>query len=102
MEVYWQRIRRLREERGLTNDKLYLATGGEISTATLISIQNDPASVEGRRWRYPSPETLEIVAKALGVEPTEFPEYVLAKARDRLDDRVVGLDVAMTNLQATP
>jgi transcriptional regulator with XRE-family HTH domain len=45
----------------------------------------------------PGPETIRALAHALGVPPEEFPEYGLALARQKLDERKVGLDQAIRN-----
>jgi transcriptional regulator with XRE-family HTH domain len=52
--------------------------------------------------RIPTPGVplLQAVARALGVDASEFTEYRLAVARDLLDQRKVGLDAAYENLQA--
>jgi transcriptional regulator with XRE-family HTH domain len=102
IEPYWQRIRRLREARGLSRPDLSLLAGG-VSREMLQAIETDPARLteaQRQRQRYPSPTTLARVAKALDIEPDEFPEYRLALARNRLDDRVVGLDQALATLDA--
>ena len=47
----------------------------------------------------PSPELLVALASALGEDPAIFPEYRLAKAREELDERIVGLDQALDHLE---
>lgn len=81
-ELYHERVRRLRLERGLSIDRLGKRT--KVSGETLKALERPPDS---NRSRYPSTETLEDVAQALGVDPSEFPEYRLAKARELLDER---------------
>lgn len=102
IEPYWHRISRLRDERGLSHGRLYLACGGEVGHETLRRIQRDPEKHGGTNGaaRYPSAQVLEIVARALGVDPEEFPEYVLARARSVIDERQVGLEAAFENLQS--
>lgn len=100
-QPYWRRIRQLRENAGLSQPQLYRHVEG-LSLDMLRSLERDPdrPTPQGQRSRarYPSPETLEKVAAGLGVEPAIFPEYRLAKAREELDERVVGLDQANERL----
>lgn len=93
-EPYHERLRRLRSERGLSRGQLYKLTRN-VGIDTLIALEREPGS---GRSRYPSAATLEDVAQALGVDPSEFPEYRLAKARGELDERVHGLGGALTTL----
>lgn len=46
------------------------------------------------------PETVEMLAAALGVAPETFAEYELAMMREQLDERQVGLDEAYRTLEA--
>lgn len=102
VEPYHQRLRRLRRERGLSQPALFREARG-VSLDTIRALERDPAatsSAAGRgRARYPSAATLASLAEALRVEPDEFPEYRLAVARDRLDERIVGLDRALATLE---
>lgn len=101
MEPYWQRLRRLRTERGLSQPQLYRLTQ-DVSLEMVRALERDPAKATASprsRSRYPSAATLARICQALGVPPEEFPEYRLAAARDRLDDRVVGLDRAIASLE---
>ena len=43
---------------------------------------------------------IEEISTAAGVEPTYFAEYRLIKARESFDPRIVGLEVAIKNLEA--
>lgn len=52
-----------------------------------------------RGERTLQPVLIEAVARVLGVKPTEFPEYRLARTRELFDERVVGLDQAVENLE---
>lgn len=100
VEPYWQRFSRLKQEKNLSWSQLVrTAKNAGLSTLRGLTIE-PPTPGEAKRGlhRYPSAETLEDAARALGVEPEEFPEYRLAKARDLLDERVVGLHQAMTTL----
>lgn len=96
---YWVRLRALREERGVSQAELFRRTRG-VGFDTIRALEQDPArpAAEGRRSRarYPSPETLEAISEGLGVDPSVFPEYRLAKLRELLDERVLpgGLDEA--------
>lgn len=49
--------------------------------------------------RAPTPVLMEAIARVLGVDPDVFAEYRLAVARQQLDERVVGLDQALANLE---
>jgi transcriptional regulator with XRE-family HTH domain len=46
----------------------------------------------------PGADGIEVIAKALGVEPEVFAEYRLLKRRAELDFRAVGLKKALRNL----
>jgi hypothetical protein len=50
------------------------------------------------RRRAVTPVLIEVVARVLGVPPETFGEYRLALARRELDEREVGLDQALENL----
>lgn len=99
---YWQRLRRLRRDRGLSQPKLYRSVE-DLSLDTIRALERDPSSAgddqRRGRARYPSTETLEKLAAALDVDPATFPEYRLAKARELLDERAVGLDEALATLE---
>jgi transcriptional regulator with XRE-family HTH domain len=102
VEPYHQRLRRLRHARGLSQPQLYRLVE-DVSFDTIRALERDPAqptSSPRARSRYPSPQVLERIARALDVPPEEFPEYRLARARDLLDDREVGLDRAVATLEA--
>jgi transcriptional regulator with XRE-family HTH domain len=47
----------------------------------------------------PSSEVLEAIAAHFGIPPEAFAEYRLARARDLLDDYVVGLAAAVANYE---
>ena len=100
-EPYWLRLRRMRLDAGLSQEALFKRSDG-ISYETLRALERDPSqpvpSGSRSRARYPSPEMLERAAEALGVDPSVFAEYRLAKAREELDERVAGLDKAVDNL----
>jgi transcriptional regulator with XRE-family HTH domain len=100
VEPYWQRLRRLRHARDLSQPQLYRLVEG-VSLDMIRALERDPEQATRStrsRSRYPSAATLERIARALDVPPEEFPEYRLAQARDRLDDRLVGLDRALAAL----
>lgn len=102
MDPYYVLLPKLREKRGLSQPRLYRETEG-VSLDTIRALEKPPSQAQenGRRSRarYPSPRTLEALAKALDVEPTVFAEYRLARFRDQLDERVAGLDEAMRRLK---
>lgn len=95
-EPFYERIQRMKAERGFTWDTFLLAAKGEVSLETLRRVAKHPAV--GKEARYPSARVLEIVARALEIPATDFPEYELAKFREMFDERIVGLEAAMTNL----
>lgn len=101
---YWERLRALREEKGLSQAELFRRTEG-VGFDTIRALEQDPTRAAGSgkrsRARYPSPETLESLSNALGVDPSVFPEYRLAKTRELLDERLIegGLDQAWSNYQ---
>jgi transcriptional regulator with XRE-family HTH domain len=95
-EPYNERLRRLRTERGLSRGQLHRLTR-EVGIDMLIALERDP---ESGRARYPSAATLEDVAQALDVPAEDFPEYRLARAREELDERVVGIGRALVTLSA--
>ena len=85
---YAERIRALRAERGWsTND---LAKRLEHSTIWAIH-----AWERGDVRRRPGVDSFEDLAQAFGVPADVFPEYRLARARDLLDERQVGLSSAL-------
>jgi transcriptional regulator with XRE-family HTH domain len=54
-----------------------------------------------RGKRRPSARTMAAMAEALEVAPAVFAEYRLALARHVLDEKKVGLDKAIENLEAS-
>jgi hypothetical protein len=50
-----------------------------------------------RRKETASPRSIELVARALGLQPCKFAEYRLAVVRRAFDDRELGLDGALQN-----
>jgi transcriptional regulator with XRE-family HTH domain len=93
-------LRRLREAKGLTlEDLAYRAKtrmrelgkdGG--TTGHLGQIER------GEQKAAPSVALMEILADELGVPPATFHEYRLGRARELLDERVVGLEQALATL----
>lgn len=98
---YWEKLRRFREEAGLSQPELYRLSGVSIGTIRALEqpYEKQRAGVPSRT-RYPSIETLERLAEALEVSPAEFAEYRLARARELLDERARGLDEALRCLEA--
>lgn len=91
-------VRDLLIERGLTtplgnpNWSAFALEVGEVSYESLRK------AVTGER--RPSPRIMEVVGKALEVEPTDFYEYQLWLAQRAFDPAEVGEDAAFANLQA--
>lgn len=102
VEPYYERLKRLRQARGWTQLQLRdrVKPALEYDQVRALELKpGDPARGGRRpRWRYPSAEALEVLAGALGVDPSEFPEYRLAKARQLLDEREHGLVDALATL----
>lgn len=100
-EPYWERLRRLRTKAGLSQPQLYRLVEG-VGFDTIRAAERPYVDQrDGRRSaaRYPSADMLEKLSEALGVHPSEFPEYRLAKARQMLDERAVGLEQALATLE---
>lgn len=98
-EPYWEKIRRLRTQAGLSQPALYRESGVSIGTIRgLEKPYEDQRGGAPNSARYPSADTLERLAEALGVEADAFAEYRLAKARELLDERQVGLEEATAHL----
>jgi transcriptional regulator with XRE-family HTH domain len=87
-----QRLRTLREARGLSRSLLSRATvqpGDEgVAEITIKTIENGKGG---------SAETLVKLARALDVPESHFPEIQLARARRLFDERAVGLEAALAN-----
>lgn len=102
-DPYWKRIPALRHARGLSQAELFRRTKG-VGFDTIRALEQDPSRdrEDGKRSRarYPSASTIEALAGALEVDPSEFPEYRLARARALLDERVRedGLEGALATL----
>lgn len=90
-----ERLRTLREKRGLSQPALYREAEG-VSFETLRRVETPPSSPH---HRYPSPDVLRAIAQALDVEPASIPEYRLALLRRALDERQSGLDAALDLLE---
>ncbi len=89
-------IRRLRIDRGWSQEALAFevrSQSGASPTAGAIG------QIE-RGVTRPRPETLEGITRALDLAATEVPEYRLAIVRRLFDERAVGLDQAIANLNA--
>lgn len=101
IEPLWKRLPRLREKRGLSRSLLsrHSARFGDegVSEETIKRLELPP---ENRHHRRASAEVIEKLARALEVEPDEFPEYQLARQRALLDEREVDLGDAFTRLIA--
>lgn len=81
-------LQRIKEERGWV--------WPDFDRNTQISSNTARSLIEGKR--VASLALMDHIASELGVDPNEWPEYRLAKARERLDERVVGLEQALKNL----
>lgn len=88
----------LRAQRGWSREALshraFQADEEGTSVAQITAIE--------RGARYPSAKTIAALAAALEIPPETFAEYRLAKAREQLDERVVGLEQAVENLSRLP
>lgn len=86
-------------ERNLTAEDLYFLirqqTGERMSVASITKyLQGDPQRMPKDLERY------EWIASALDVEPMVFDEYRLGLARRMLDEKDLGLEQALANLEA--
>lgn len=92
-------VARVRRDKGMTLEDVafearrHAAPGGSVSLS-LIQKRLAPGSK-----RQPSAELLEAVAAGLGINPTEFVEWRLHKARESFDEDVVGLEQAVEHLE---
>lgn len=96
--TFGQRLRALREDRGLSLHRLSLALyeadadKGRVYDASFISkIEKDNAR--------PPTNLMVLLGEVLNPSKEELPEYHLAMMRRALDEREVGLDQALANLQ---
>jgi transcriptional regulator with XRE-family HTH domain len=86
-------LRRLRLERGLSQERLAFA----------MHDAGQPGATSGAIGQFergvtrPRPATIEAIAAALRVDPSEFAEYRLYRLRSLFDEREVGLDQALAN-----
>lgn len=92
-EHFPEAVRRLAAERGISLEVLAHQAWGPRGT----SVAQFRKVMNGTRRLTIT--MAEAVADVLDVPPDTFAEYRLAKARQRLDERVVGLDVAYANWQ---
>jgi hypothetical protein len=91
----------LKDEKNLTVDDVYWemrqrfpeSKDSRERGASLSTLQKMAAGAQ-----HPTVLVMERVAVALGSHPHHFIEYRLAKARERIDERVVGLDEAWQTL----
>lgn len=94
LEPFPVRVRRLAAERGYSLDRLAMEAWDPNVRGTSANLFREV--LKGRRALKPT--LLEAVARALSVDPEEFPEYRLAMARRALDETEVGLDEAVATL----
>jgi transcriptional regulator with XRE-family HTH domain len=89
------RLRRLRDEHGVSRSQLSRATvaydGKGLAEVTIKAIENGT--------NRPGVQTIEAIAHALHIDPADFVEYRLALARRQLDEREVGLEQALAALR---
>jgi len=98
VEDFPTRVRRLARERGTSITRLVHDAWDPQKRGTSPDLARKVLA--GRRTLTPT--LVEAVARALDVQPDEFPEYRLAIARRLLDEREVGLDTAVANLARAP
>jgi transcriptional regulator with XRE-family HTH domain len=99
------KLRQLREERGLSQEALARKTWAVapqgISTQSIRFWETgvrSPGRSARKKTDLPARVIYELLAKALDVDPAEFPEYQLLVAREALDEQIVGLENAYTML----
>lgn len=98
-EPFGDRLRRLRDARGISRSQLSRATVAVDPEGTGLPEITIKQLERGNRLQ-PRPHTMELLAAALDVLPAEFPEYRLALARAALDEQTVGLGEALATLAA--
>ena len=69
-----------------------VSTGKDITAGTISQIETGRIRAE--------PETIEAIADAYELAPSTFADYELAMARQSLDERTVGIEVALAALSA--
>ena len=89
-------LRQLMEERGLSYRGLAQLTRQLDGRGMTHAHINMLAKGHDR----PSMRAMELIAQACGVDPDYFAEYRLARAMRELDPTEVGLEQALTNLNA--
>jgi transcriptional regulator with XRE-family HTH domain len=95
-QPFGQALRALMDARGLTYRRLAESIGELDAKGMTHAHLNMLANGHDR----PSMRAMELIAAACGVEPDYFAEYRLAVAMRELDPNVVGLEVALENLNA--
>ena len=88
-------IRRLRLNRGWSQETLAF----EVRAKSSVSPTAGAIGQIERGVTRPRPETIKGIARALGVDPRDLVEYRLAVVRRLFDERAVGLDQAIANLE---
>jgi transcriptional regulator with XRE-family HTH domain len=105
-EKFGEQLRRVREDRGLSRDRLARLTARAptdthdgypgLSTDAITKLEREPD-------RRPQDETIRALGEALDADTAEFPSYGLAVARQWFDERPppvgVGRDQALENLR---
>jgi transcriptional regulator with XRE-family HTH domain len=86
-----ERLRAMRERKGLSQPALFRIAEG-VSFDAIRQVESAPGTT---KHRYPTRQTLEAMAAALEATHEELPELRLARLRDALDERTVGLDAAL-------
>lgn len=88
-------MKRLRKERGLSQERLAYAMWQLDDTAPTPGAIGHIERGETR----PKSQTMILIARALEVPPETFAEYRLEMARRQLDERHVGFERAVANLE---
>lgn len=94
-EPFGERLRNARRARGLSIEALAYASRDLAPPGLTYSY----VGMLERGLRRPSLEAIELLARALDLDPLEFPEYRLAKFRGLFDEKAIGLDEAVANLE---
>lgn len=93
LQPFGETLKALRKDRDLTLERLAFRVydvGGKITAGAISQFERGASN--------PTIATIELLAKALEVEPETFVAYRLAIARRLLDERQIPLEEAVANL----
>lgn len=91
-------VTELRRARGMSLEDVAFEARQHAPPGTAVSLSLIQKRLAPGSTKRPSAAMLEALAAALKVEPAVFVEYRLARAREKLDEEVLGLAAAERNL----